>query len=150
LDKDAGGIPQGEGGATLNPVIYQRIPVDQIATWPLMPNYPMHYDSTGHPPDASTPAFSENLPQRFALHQNYPNPFNATTIFQFDLSRSSKVTLKIYNILGQEVLTLLSDSPLKAGTHKISMNASQLPSGIYIYRLQTMAASVSRKMLLLK
>lgn len=150
LDKDAGGIPQEEGVPTLNPVIYQRIPANQIAIWPLVRNYPMHYDSTGHPPDASTPVVSDKLPERFVLHQNYPNPFNPLTTIQFDLIRRTKATLKIYNILGQEVFTLFNNDPLSPGVHQINFDGSNLPSGIYIYRLETPDFSSSRKMVLLK
>ncbi|MBU1936708.1 T9SS type A sorting domain-containing protein, partial [bacterium] len=113
-------------------------------------NYPMHYDSTGHPPDASAPAVSDNLPEQFVLHQNYPNPFNPSTIIQFDLIQRTNITLKIYNILGQEVLTLLNTTPLSPGVHRIHFDGSNLPSGIYIYRLETPNFSSSRKMVLLK
>ncbi len=150
LDKDAGGIPQDEGVPTLNPVIYQRIPVDSIAIGPLVRNYPMHIDSTGHPPDASAPVVSKNLPEQFVLHQNYPNPFNPTTTIQFDLTRRTDVTLKIYNILGQEVFTLLNAVLLAPGVHRVTFDGSNIPSGIYIYRLETPDFSSSRKMVLLK
>jgi hypothetical protein len=149
LDKDAGSIVFWEGAPTLNPVIYQRIPVESIATAPLLDNYPMHFDSGGFPP-WNTAGAARFLPQQFVLHQNYPNPFNATTTIQFDLASASRVTLKIYNVLGQEVLALLNDAAFDAGTHKISVNGLQLPSGIYIYRLETGGSAVSRKMVLLK
>jgi len=150
LDKDAGGLPHEEGVATLNPVIYQRIPVSEITTWPLVRNYPMHIDSTGHPPDVNVPVVSSKLPEQFMLHQNYPNPFNPSTTIQFDLVQRTEVTLKIYNILGQDVLTLLNTAPLSSGVHRITFDGSRFPSGIYIYRLETPNFSSSRKMVLLK
>lgn len=150
LDKDAGGIPQQEGCATLNPVIYQRIPVSEIPTSPLMQNYPMHWDSAGHPPDASAPMASRGLPEQFVLHQNYPNPFNPTTTIQFDLVKRAKASLRVYNVLGQEVETLLNDVPLSAGVHTVHFNASNLPSGIYIYRLESPDFMIARKMVLMK
>ncbi len=150
LDKDAGGIPQEEGVATLNYVIYQRIPVNQIATSPLVENYPMHWDSSHHPPSASAPIFSHNLPERFLLYQNYPNPFNPVTTLQFDLRRHLKVTLKVFNVLGQEVATLLQNAPLSAGTHKIAFDGAHLPSGVYIYTLVSDGFAASQKMVLLK
>jgi len=148
FDKDAGSISQSEGTATLNPVIYQRIPVDQIPTSPLVEEYPMHWDSAGFP--LSTPILSHNLPGHFALYQNYPNPFNPVTTLQFDLARNAKVTLKIYNVLGQEVMTLLNTAPLSAGAHQVEFDGSNLASGVYIYSLLSEGYAASKKMVLLK
>jgi len=130
LDKDAGTSTYGEGVATLNPVIYQRIPVDQIV---------LGVPST--PPD---------LPSRFVLHPNYPNPFNPTTTLQFDLMQYDRVTLKVFNVLGQEVATLFDKAPLGAGMHRVEFDGSLLASGIYFYRLETPGFSAARKMVLLK
>jgi hypothetical protein len=74
-------------------------------------------------------------PQSYKLYQNYPNPFNPTTTIQFDLMDQSVVTLKIYNILGQEVATLLDHATLEDGTQEVEFNASTLASGVYFYRL---------------
>jgi hypothetical protein len=76
-------------------------------------------------------------PQQFKLYQNYPNPFNPTTTIQFDLVDPSVVTLKIYNILGQEIATLLDHATLDDGTQEIDFNAANFASGVYIYRLIT-------------
>jgi hypothetical protein len=149
FDKDAGGIPQDEGIATVNPVIYQRIPVSEIPTTPLMEHYPMHWDSTGFC-TGSTAQVTHSLPEYFALYQNYPNPFNPSTMLQFDLGRSAKVTLKVYNVLGQEVVTLLNDTPLSAGAHQVEFDGSHLPSGVYIYSLISDGYSASKKMVLMK
>ena len=151
LDKEAGAFPQEEGVATLNQVIYQRIPVNEIATLPLVENYPMHWDSTGHPPPpVSTPANAHSIPERFVLYQNYPNPFNPVTTLQFDLGRHANVTLKIFNVLGQEVATLLHDAPLSAGAHQVEFDGAHLPSGVYIYTLVSDGFAASQKMVLLK
>ncbi|MBU1708356.1 glycoside hydrolase, partial [bacterium] len=75
LDKKGGGEAQ-----TLNPVIYQRIPKDEIAATPILPDYPMHWDGWSDAAIASV-----EVPQQFMLYQNYPNPFNPTTTIQFDL-----------------------------------------------------------------
>ncbi|UCG55151.1 MAG: T9SS type A sorting domain-containing protein, partial [Dehalococcoidia bacterium] len=64
----------------------------------------------------------------------YPNPFNPSTTIEFDLPKTSQVTLKIYNILGEEVATLVSDR-LTAGSYSYEWNASNLSSGVYLYRL---------------
>jgi subtilisin family serine protease/predicted GH43/DUF377 family glycosyl hydrolase len=72
--------------------------------------------------------------QIFVLSQNYPNPFNPSTTIEFDLPKISDVTLRIYNILGEEVTTLVSDR-LTAGSYSYEWNASHLASGVYLYRL---------------
>ena len=76
-----------------------------------------------------------NIPQEYALDQNYPNPFNPSTTFEFALPISSFVTLKIYNLLGQEVATLLAEKR-PVGIHRFNWDASGLASGVYLYRLQ--------------
>ncbi len=90
-----------------------------------------------------------NVPTQFTLSQNYPNPFNPTTMIDYTVPKSSFVTLKIYNILGQEVSTLYSGFQ-KAGTYKASFDASRLASGIYLYRLESNGTSLTKKMILMK
>jgi hypothetical protein len=82
-----------------------------------------------------TPPVVEQIPAEFALSQNYPNPFNPTTTIQFDLPEQSMVTLKIYNMLGQEVATLLNREEIAAGTEELEFDASSLSSGVYLYRV---------------
>jgi Secretion system C-terminal sorting domain len=89
------------------------------------------------------------VPQRFALEQNYPNPFNPSTIIRFSVPKSSFVTLKVYNMLGEEVAALVNET-LAAGTFETELKASGLPSGAYFYRLTTDNFTQARKMLLLK
>ncbi|UCF65754.1 MAG: T9SS type A sorting domain-containing protein [bacterium] len=99
----------------------------------------------------------KNLTGVFSLHQNYPNPFNPSTTIEFDLPKSSQVTLKIFNILGEGVATLVSDR-LSAGSYSYEWDASNLASGIYLYRLQAGDPSQSagqgyfetRKMILMR
>ncbi len=73
-------------------------------------------------------------PEKFELFQNYPNPFNPTTNICYQLTRDSKVNLKVYNLLGQEVATLV-DGEKQAGYHQEVFDASRLASGMYIYRI---------------
>lgn len=94
------------------------------------------------------------VPRAFALHQNYPNPFNAATVIKYDLPRPSDVRIDIYNILGQNLTTLV-DGPRPAGYHQVLWNGKSdqgetVASGVYFYRIQTDENTSSRKMLLLK
>lgn len=95
------------------------------------------------------PGYKEELPTTIVLNQNYPNPFNPTTTIGFSLPRQSKVTLEIYNILGQKITTLI-DNKQTAGYHEVTFNAENFSSGIYIYRLSADNKIVSKKMQLIK
>ncbi len=90
-----------------------------------------------------------NLPQKFQLQQNYPNPFNPTTVISYTIPKSSFVTLKVYNALGQEVATLVNGVK-SANTYNVQFDASGLASGIYIYQLKTGNNILSKKMVLMK
>ena len=148
LDTDAGGIPQNEGAWTLSQVIYQETAATEIPTTPLMPIAPMHVDSTGIP--VSVPMVeNDKLPSNFRLEQNYPNPFNPTTNIRFDLTHADRVSLKVYNIVGQEAATLV-DGTLMAGQYEVSFDGSDLASGVYFYRLTSAAQTETCKMVLLK
>jgi hypothetical protein len=89
------------------------------------------------------------LPEKFMLHQNYPNPFNPTTTISFELPIESFVSLKVYDILGKEVATLVSDK-LGAGHHEVTFNASELTSGVYLYNIQVGSYTQTKKLLLLR
>ena len=89
------------------------------------------------------------LSSTFRLYQNYPNPFNPTTTIEFDLPKTSGVSLKIYNILGEEVATLLSAS-LLSGFHSVEWDASHMASGVYLYRLEVGNYAETRKMVLMR
>ncbi len=88
-----------------------------------------------------------NVPAAFELHQNYPNPFNPSTTFEFSLPVAGTAKLTIYNMLGETVATLV-DQPLAAGSYRYEWDAANLPSGVYIYRLQAGAFSQSKKLML--
>lgn len=85
----------------------------------------------------------------FALFQNYPNPFNPTTRISFNIPNDEKVELKIYDIFGRDVKTLLNEL-LEAGHHEVEFNASRLASGMYIYKITSGNLSQIRKMMLVK
>jgi len=88
--------------------------------------------------------------EKFQLNGNYPNPFNPTTRIDFALPADLRVTLKVYNTLGQQAMTLADGKMLSAGLHSVTFNASGLPSGVYFYTLQAGTYSASQKMVLLK
>ncbi len=77
----------------------------------------------------------EIVPDQFSLEQNYPNPFNPMTNIQFNLPTASNVTLKIFNLLGQEVATILNHQDLEEGSQNIEFNATNFASGVYLYRI---------------
>ena len=86
-------------------------------------------------PDPSPGSFSVLPPNEFALQQNYPNPFNPTTTIPINLAQNSRVTLTIYDVLGQKVLEPIFEDEFIAGTFNTSINLSNLASGVYIYRV---------------
>jgi hypothetical protein len=95
------------------------------------------------------------IPEQFTLLQNYPNPFNPTTNFRFTIADFEFVSLKIYNVLGEEVATLLNNEEMDGGEHEITFDASGLTSGVYFYRLSVsqdgiLRNSETRKLLLMK
>jgi len=100
-----------------------------------------------------SPSVSEELaftlPHKFALEQNYPNPFNPMTTIRFDVPEASRVSLAIYDMLGRRIASLV-DGVLWAGAHAASFDARSLPSGNYIYRLETPEGAFTKTMLLLK
>lgn len=117
---------------TDNPLRYMRIPSSMI---PLGGTFVEEIDP--------------KQPQNFQLAQNYPNPFNPTTNISFSLSQPSTVSLVVYNITGRETTRLL-DRAMPAGSHTVTWDARNLPSGIYFCRMQTEGQSQTRKMVLLK
>jgi hypothetical protein len=91
----------------------------------------------------------DTRPGDFALGQNYPNPFNPSTEITFTLPQAAQVSIRVYNLLGQEVATLVNEYR-SAGTHVATFDATALTSGMYIYRLESGSYSTSRKMMLSK
>lgn len=90
-----------------------------------------------------------NIPEAVTLFQNYPNPFNPSTTIEFSLPKAGYVTLKIYNIMGHEVASLVSEK-LSAGIHKYDWNANDLASGVYFYKIEIDGHSLMKKTLLIK
>ncbi len=125
-DKDAGGIPQTEGVATENPVMYLAYPVD---------------DLVGVDEEV-------NRPTNFNLNQNYPNPFNAKTNIAFELKEASPVLLEVFDLTGAKVTTLV-DEFMSAGSHSITWNAENVASGVYFYKLEAGTSHETRQAVLI-
>ncbi len=101
------------------------------------------------------PAVGPGLPCRFALEQNYPNPFNPSTRIRYTLPRAGRVSLSVFNLLGQRVADLHDNAPQGAGFHAFALNAPHWPGGVYFYRLRLddgsgRALQQTRKMVLVK
>jgi len=120
---------------------------DESATW---------YDewaflsTSGIAVDVEEEIGSNDVPTQIELNQNFPNPFNPSTQIQFSLPSTQEVTLKVYDIMGREVATLLNNARQSAGSHSITFDASRVSSGVYFYRLSTQNSSLTRKMTLIK
>ncbi|MDX1430730.1 MAG: T9SS type A sorting domain-containing protein, partial [Rhodothermales bacterium] len=100
-------------------------------------------------PATPTSVRPEEQPAKFTLRQNYPNPFNPTTMITYSLSEPSHVRLEVFDLQGR-LVQRLADHQKGPGDYTMPFDAGNLPSGTYIYRLETNAGSVSRKMTFLR
>jgi hypothetical protein len=91
----------------------------------------------------------EVIPTQFELSQNYPNPFNPSTAIRFSLPEQTQMKINLYNMLGELVKTI-SEGTYEAGNYKVNFDASDLSSGVYIYRLESEAFVQVKKMVLLR
>lgn len=153
-----------------NSTIYRS--VDSCVTWnlqygnaavqsPVLRAMAFHNDTVGYAVgDSGTILFTSNggvtsvtegnnVPNMFALWQNYPNPFNSGTVITYQVPLTSRVTLKVYSLLGQEVATLVNETR-PAGTHKIWFDAARLASGVYLYQLITEDFVATKKFVLIR
>jgi uncharacterized repeat protein (TIGR02543 family) len=121
------------------------------------PLYGLAHDGTAlgdlrwatNPPPTAVETTRKTLPSDYALWQNYPNPFNPTTTIRFALPKAGHTSLRLYDISGHEVATLL-DRELDAGYHCVTLNASELASGVYIYVLRSEGFQAARKLVIVK
>lgn len=119
-------------------------------------NYDAHYATlrtaleTGAEIGVSNERGSLDVPNSIKLDQNYPNPFNPTTQISFNLPQAQEVSLKVYDMLGREVATLVNNKRFAAGESSVTFDASNLSSGMYIYRLTSSNITISKKMTLIK
>lgn len=150
--------------------LWEHPSVEGITTWGFRPpgwrpdveTYLVRDDGTERPAlqwlreylagEWSTPTSSERdhiNPQEYNLSQNYPNPFNPTTSISYELPQNTHVTLEVFNMLGHQVAKLFSESQT-SGQHQVSFDASNLSSGIYLYRLEAGSFTQTKKMMLIK
>jgi len=101
--------------------------------------------------DNVLPVEEENnlIVDEFKLYQNYPNPFNPSTRIQYAVFSRQFVSLKVYDVLGNEITTLINDEK-SAGTYEVEFDASSLPSGVYFYQLREGTLVETKKMIILK
>ncbi len=99
--------------------------------------------------EVTSPSTTLGVPTKTRLEQNYPNPFNPMTTIEYDVTTSGYVSLKVFNVLGQEVATLVAETQAP-GTYRVIFNSTSLPSGIYFYTLQTSGNRQTNKMILMK
>ncbi len=98
---------------------------------------------------SATPELNTYVAGEFALSQNFPNPFNSQTSFSFNLSENSFVSLKVYDLLGREVATVLNKD-MSAGANTVNWSAKDLSTGVYMYTLTAGQHSETKKLLYLK
>ena len=91
----------------------------------------------------------KNIPAAYKLYQNYPNPFNPTTTIIYEIPDASEVTITVYDMLGRKISTLVDKQQI-AGSYKVEFDGSNLPSGVYFYKLSAGGYSISKKMILIK
>ena len=120
------------------PLAYVAIAFEAILSPDGLPGFPTQVVER-----TSAPAYSK-------LEANYPNPFNAGTLIRFTLARQARVSLRIFDILGRQVAALLENEPKQSGTYSVRFDASDLPSGVYVYQLRAGDRAVSKKMLVIK
>ncbi|MEO8447322.1 MAG: T9SS type A sorting domain-containing protein [bacterium] len=144
-----------DGGLTF-PMELFRKGGQQLATAPQTTSYFVPQNNTQWKTYSTTLSnvvsvnnYTETSPDKFNLQQNYPNPFNPETVINYELPVTDFVTLKVFDILGKEILTLVNQKQT-AGAYSQKFNGSNLPSGIYFYQLKTQGFSDTKRMVLVK
>lgn len=160
-DKETGTVWNLKGEAISGPLATNETKLEQIPAynamwfaWAAFWDNPEIADIEAIVTSVEDKAYPESIPNEFVLLQNYPNPFNPTTNIIYELSENSIVTLKIYDVLGQEIRTLINGENQSSGRKSVSWNGKNnlgenVASGVYIYQIQAGAFSQSRKMILL-
>jgi hypothetical protein len=105
--------------------------------------------SSSEPPSSAVEEKQPTAPAEFALQQNYPNPFNPATTIYYAINKMGKVELKVYDLLGHEIATLVNEVK-NAGNFQVTFDAKDLPSGVYVYTLKSAQSVMSNKMILIR
>jgi hypothetical protein len=142
------GFVEGKG-TTTEPNFYSFADLS-----PFTENYTIYYrlkqvDFDGKFSYSKTISVEFNMPENFALKQNYPNPFNPSTIVEYNIREAGLVSLKVYDVLGKEVATLVNEEKA-VGNHKVTFDAGNLPSGVYFYTIRTEKFISTKKMMVAK
>ena len=110
-----------------------------------------HFSSSSGPSiTISLTSVRETAPVEFKLHQNYPNPFNPSTEFKFSVEARGRTTLRVYNLLGEEVATLFDGTAEAGQYYRVKMDGSNLGSGVYFSRLESGNKNMLKKIMLVK
>ncbi len=140
----SGGGPASGGTFTLNGTIGQAI-IGPVAGGGFTDNQGFWYENLA----AGVKQLAQ-IPNGFALGQNYPNPFNPSTTIRFSVPERSKVTMRVMNLLGEEVARVVDNKTYGSGTYEVDFLAKDLPSGTYVYRLEAGNIVMTKKMVLMK
>ena len=140
----AGGGPMTGGGISMNGTIGQTL-IGPISGGNFIINQGFWYTVP-----ASSDVKRQGEATGFALAQNYPNPFNPSTTIEFSIPERTKVTLRVMNLLGEEVQRVIDGEYYDPGTYRADFIAEDLPSGTYVYRLEAGNHVMSKKMVLMK
>ncbi|MCC7159413.1 MAG: T9SS type A sorting domain-containing protein [Ignavibacteria bacterium] len=122
-------------------------------TAPVSRTYPIYTrvnPVTGNTIPIGINTISIEIPERFSLAQNYPNPFNPSTTIRFQLSKASTVNIKIFDVTGREIESIVKGEMVQAGTHEVKFDASKFASGVYFYSLEADNFKETKKMMLVK
>ncbi|NWG28709.1 MAG: T9SS type A sorting domain-containing protein [Ignavibacteriaceae bacterium] len=128
---------------------YFRVTVVDVGSHESPPSNQVEARLQGGPPPKIVVNPNSNELIEYSLSQNYPNPFNPTTTIDYSIKLAGDVTLKVYDILGTEVASLVNEVK-EPGNYSVEFNAANLPSGIYVYRLTTGNFVDTKKLILLK
>jgi len=123
--------------------------VNETEGWVLCDKYIYYTDNLGGFITDVDKEKPDNFPKDYSLLQNYPNPFNPTTSIKYSLPEQQFVSLKIFDILGKEVATLVNENK-PAGNYEMNFDASNLTSGVYFYQLRAGSFAATRKLILMK
>lgn len=143
----SGATPMSGGGYSLNGTIGQAV-IGPVSQGPWVANQGFWYTIT--PQGLGGVKEVPGQANSYELAQNYPNPFNPSTTIRFSVPERTKVTLRVMNLLGEEVRRVIDQEVYEPGTWEVDFQAQDLPSGTYVYRLEAGNTVKTRKMVLMK